>query len=106
MTSRRATFAIYGVIAFMAVAFPLFLVNFPEYGPQIEFVLTRLVIVSGIGFVIGGLFQRDPSLLVVGAGFLMAMYGTIESIRWMTLLGSPITLVGLLWLIKKQAARA
>jgi hypothetical protein len=106
MTSRRTTLIVYGLVAFWLIGLTIFMVTFPEFGPQLEFVLTSLVIVGGIGFVVGALFRRDLSLLVIGIGFLMTMYGAHESIHWMTLLASPITLAGFLWMIKKQAVRA
>jgi hypothetical protein len=106
MTSRRTTLIVYGLAAFWLIGLTMFMVTFPEYGPQLEFALTSLVIVGGVGFVVGGLFRRDLSLLVIGTGFLMGMYGTRESIHWITLLASPITLAGFVWMIKNQAVRA
>jgi hypothetical protein len=104
MQSRRTNLFIYGGIAAIAVAFPLFLVNFPELGPPIEFVLSGLVIAGGFGFVVAGLLRHDPSLLLTGSGFMLGIAGDYFSQHWMVILAMPISVVGVFWIIRRQEA--
>jgi di/tricarboxylate transporter len=107
MTSRRTTLIVYSVVAIWLIGGAIFMVTFPEMADRVAIVLEGIVIAAGIGFVVAGLFRRDLSLLVIGAGFLMGMIGDNESIRWMSFWGGPIACAGIVWHIKKtQASRA
>jgi hypothetical protein len=65
-----------------------------------------VVVTVGVAFVVGGLFRRDPSMLLTGAGFLIVMTGTYYSKQWMILPGIATYTAGSFWMISRRAAHA
>jgi hypothetical protein len=105
MASRRTTLIVYGGILVMSVAVPTFLVTFPEMADRLFAPLPFLVAAIGIGFVVASLLKRDLSFFLVGAGFLTEISGDHYSNHWVIRLGILVNFVGLMWMIKRQAAR-
>jgi hypothetical protein len=104
MDSKRKTLIIYGVILFCSVAFPTFMVTFPEMADRLFSPLGLLVAAIGIGFVGASLLKRDLSFFLVGAGFLTEMSGDLNSNHWVIRLGILVNFVGIMWMIRRQSA--
>jgi hypothetical protein len=104
MISKRARVIAYAAPPIFLIGVAVLSVTFPEIADRLAIVFQMLVVAVGVVFVVGGLFRRDPSMLLTGAGFLIAMAGDYYSKHWMTLLGITTYWAGLMWMIKKGAA--
>jgi len=105
MDTKRRNLIVYGVILFCSVAVPTFMVTFPEMADRLFAPLPFLVAAIGFGFIVASLLKRDLSFLVFGAGLLTQMSGDHYSNHWVVRLGILVTFVGIMWMIKRQAAR-
>jgi hypothetical protein len=105
MDSKRRNLIVYGVILFCSVAVPTFMVTFPEMADRVFTPLPFLIAAIGIGFLVASLLKRDLSFFLVGAGFLTEMTGDHYSNHWVIRLGLLVNFVGIMWMIRRQAAR-
>ena len=103
-TSKRASMIAYAVPAIFLIGYAILLVTFPEIASRLAVAFEVIVVTVGIVFVVGGLFRRDPSMLLTGAGFLIVMTGDYYSKQWMILPGIATYTAGAFWLIRRQAA--
>jgi hypothetical protein len=106
MVSNRANPVVYGVILIVAVAFPIFLVTFPEMADRVMAPVPIVVALVGLFFVGAGLFRRNLSYLLLGSGFLIETAGDYYSNHWVIRLGLALNFFGIMWMIKRQAARS
>lgn len=103
-TSKRASVIAYAIPAIFLIGYAILLVTFPEIAGRLAVAFEVIVVTVGIVFVVGGLFRRDPSMLLTGTGFLIVMTGTYYSKQWMILPGIATYTAGSFWLIRRQAA--
>jgi hypothetical protein len=103
-TSKRASVIAYAVPAIFLIGYSILLVTFPDVAGRLAIAFEVIVVTVGIVFVVGGLFRRDPSMLLTGAGFLIVMTGTYYSKQWMILPGIATYTAGFFWMIRRRAA--
>ena len=105
MNSKRARVIAYAAPAIFLIGCAVLFVTFPEIAGRLAIAFEVIVVTVGIMFVAGGLYRRDPSLLLVGAGFLIEMSGDYYSTHWVIRLGVFVSFGGILWMIRRHASR-
>jgi hypothetical protein len=104
--SKRGSLIAYAVPAIFLIGYAILLVTFPEIAGRLAVAFEVIIVTVGILFVVGGLFRRDPSMLLTGAGFLIVMTGAYYSKQWMTLPGIATYAAGSFWMMRRRAAGA